>query len=44
MKQESLDGKRLIRPIKLGNMVIGELGEGSVSGMADGGSQDSVEW
>lgn len=41
--QEGLERKRLRKPIGLGNMVAGELDEGSVNGMVDGRGQDLVE-
>lgn len=38
MQQESRERKRLIKPIEFGNMVAGNVGEGSVDGMVDEGS------
>lgn len=42
MQQESLERKRLIKPTEFGNVVVGNVGEGSVDGTVDGRSQNSV--
>lgn len=43
-QQEGLERKRLTKLTEFSNMVVSNVGEDSVDGMVEGGSQNSVGW